>query len=77
MRLLSPTHHDRLPPRFDEFTIALAHRVIAMWFLNCKLEARMQFASYIRKNLVQNLHSVTSEDDMRGRSHSVGTSMKR
>jgi hypothetical protein len=64
--------------RFDEFTIALAHRVIAMWFLNCKLEARMQFASYIRKNLVQNLqHSISSEDEMRTRSHSVGTSMKR
>lgn len=49
-----------------------------MWFLNCKLEARMQFASYIRKNLVRNLHSIASgEEDMRARSHSVGTSMKR
>lgn len=47
-----------------------------MWFLNCKLEARMQFASYIRKNLVQNLHS-SGEEDMRARSQSVGTSMKR
>ena len=37
----------------------------------------MQFASYIRKNLVQNLHSISGEEDMRGRSHSVGTSMKR
>ncbi|XP_023241139.1 tuberin-like [Centruroides sculpturatus] len=36
-------------PKFDQYTVALAHRVIAMWFLKCRIPFRRDFASFITK----------------------------
>lgn len=58
--------------RFDEFTVALAHRVIALWFLNCKVQLRRELSKFIRKSLSQNLHAISVEDGVRERTQSVG-----
>ena len=63
--------------RFDEFTVALAHRVIALWFLNCKVHLRAGLSRFIRKNLLQNIHSIAVEDDIRDRAQSCGQQPRR
>jgi len=64
--------------RFDEFTVALAHRVIALWFLNCKVPQRIQLSKYIRTCLMRNIHTINVEDGMaRDRAQSVGQNPKR
>jgi hypothetical protein len=60
---------------FPEFTVSLAHRVIALWFLNCKMlpAARKAFVEYVRNNLVKHIENLAREDrEMRNRSQSVG-----
>ncbi|XP_022651499.1 tuberin-like isoform X3 [Varroa destructor] len=37
--------------KFSRYTVALAHHVIALWFLKCKTEFRPAFASFIMKRL--------------------------
>ncbi|KAI1307708.1 Tuberin [Halotydeus destructor] len=58
---------------FDEYTIALAHRVIAMWFLKCRLFWRKQFAKFIRKGLEQN---ITPSEEFRTRVRSGGAEVQ-
>ena len=65
---------------FDEFTAALAHRVIALWFLHCKVQLRMSLAKYIRFSLSRPIADITNEEasrDFRDRSQSMGHQARR
>lgn len=37
--------------RYDHYTVSLAHHVIAVWFLKCRLSLRRDFVKYITKGL--------------------------
>ena len=41
--------------RFDAYTVALAHHVIVMWFLKCRLADRQNFVYFIIRSLNHNL----------------------
>ncbi|XP_076345380.1 TSC complex subunit tuberin isoform X3 [Tachypleus tridentatus] len=43
------------PFKFSLYTVSLAHRVIAMWFLKCRLPFRRDFVPYIFKGLRANV----------------------
>ena len=43
------------PLRFDEYTVALAHHVIVMWFLKCRLAFRQNFVQFIISGLNNNV----------------------
>lgn len=49
-------------PKFDQYTVALAHRVIAMWFLKCRIPFRRDFASFITKGLRANMFPPIEEN---------------
>ncbi|XP_067138379.1 tuberin [Centruroides vittatus] len=49
-------------PKFDQYTVALAHRVIAMWFLKCRIPFRRDFASFITKGLRANMFPPVEEN---------------
>lgn len=36
-------------PRFNQYIVCLAHHVIAMWFIRCRLPFRKDFVPYITK----------------------------
>lgn len=37
------------PIRFNQYIVSLAHHVIAMWFIRCRLPFRKDFVQYITK----------------------------
>lgn len=37
------------PSRFNQYIVSLAHHVIAMWFIRCRLPFRKDFVQYITK----------------------------
>ena len=37
------------PTKYNHYTVSLAHHVIAVWFLKCRLPLRRNFARYITK----------------------------
>ena len=37
------------PVRFNQYIVSLAHHVIAMWFIRCRLPFRKDFVQYITK----------------------------
>ncbi|XP_054929357.2 tuberin isoform X1 [Dermacentor andersoni] len=39
------------PARFSEVVVALAHHLVALWFLKCRVEFRKDLAPFIMKNL--------------------------
>lgn len=41
--------------RFNQYIVSLAHHVIAMWFIRCRLPFRKDFVQYITKVCVTNL----------------------
>lgn len=43
------------PFKFNQYTVALAHHVIAMWFLKCRIPFRKEFAKFITKGLRNNI----------------------
>ncbi|XP_029838078.2 tuberin isoform X1 [Ixodes scapularis] len=43
------------PVKFNRFVVALAHHVIAMWFLKCRITFRKDLVPYVIKNLKNNL----------------------
>ncbi|CAG2101678.1 unnamed protein product [Medioppia subpectinata] len=45
------------PFKFNDYTVALAHRVIAMWFLKCRLPCRKSIVPFIIKGLQTNVMS--------------------
>ncbi|XP_016369598.1 tuberin [Sinocyclocheilus rhinocerous] len=38
------------PSKFNQYIVSLAHHVIAMWFIRCRLPFRKDFVQYITKN---------------------------
>uniref|UniRef100_A0A3P9BIK2 Tuberin n=1 Tax=Maylandia zebra TaxID=106582 RepID=A0A3P9BIK2_9CICH len=42
------------PIRFNQYIVSLAHHVIAMWFIRCRLPFRKDFVQYITKGLRSN-----------------------
>ncbi|XP_053550489.1 tuberin isoform X2 [Bombina bombina] len=43
------------PSRFNQYIVFLAHHVIAMWFIRCRLSLRRDFVPYITKGLRSNV----------------------
>ncbi|XP_072397243.1 tuberin [Diabrotica undecimpunctata] len=43
------------PFKYDQYTVALAHHVIAVWFLKCRLSFRKDFVKFIIKGLQTNI----------------------
>ena len=46
------------PLKFDAYTVSLAHHVIIMWFLKCRLHFRAEFVSFIVKGLNSNMSTI-------------------
>uniref|UniRef100_A0A672J971 TSC complex subunit 2 n=1 Tax=Salarias fasciatus TaxID=181472 RepID=A0A672J971_SALFA len=42
------------PSKFNQYIVSLAHHVIAMWFIRCRLPFRKDFVQYITKGLRSN-----------------------
>ncbi|RXM33739.1 Tuberin [Acipenser ruthenus] len=42
------------PSKFNQYIVSLAHHVIAMWFIRCRLTFRKDFVQYITKGLRSN-----------------------
>ncbi|PIO24168.1 hypothetical protein AB205_0168270, partial [Aquarana catesbeiana] len=45
----------KLNARFNQYIVFLAHHVIAMWFIRCRLSLRRDFVPYITKGLRSNV----------------------
>ncbi|XP_064594447.1 tuberin-like isoform X2 [Liolophura sinensis] len=43
------------PFKFSHYTVSLAHHVIAMWFIRCRLPFRKEFVKFIHKGLRANV----------------------
>eukprot|EP00058_Branchiostoma_floridae_P010187 XP_002595675.1 hypothetical protein BRAFLDRAFT_64809 [Branchiostoma floridae] len=43
------------PFKFSQYIVAMAHHVIAMWFIRCRLPFRRSFVQYITKGLKSNV----------------------
>ena len=43
------------PFKFDAYTVSLAHHVLIMWFLKCRLHFRQNFVSFIVTGLNSNV----------------------
>ena len=48
------------PYKFDTYTVSLAHHVIIMWFLKCRLSYRQNFVQFIITGLNSNVIQVAS-----------------
>ncbi len=46
------------PYKFDTYTVSLAHHVIIMWFLKCRLSYRQNFVQFIITGLNSNVIQV-------------------
>ena len=46
------------PYKFDTYTVSLAHHVIIMWFLKCRLAYRQNFVQFIITGLNSNVIQV-------------------
>lgn len=53
------------PQRFPHFAVYLAHHVIAMWFVKCRVAYRRQFVSYIIQGLKSNALQQFEEKSVR------------
>uniref|UniRef100_A0A1A8ITX1 Tuberin n=1 Tax=Nothobranchius kuhntae TaxID=321403 RepID=A0A1A8ITX1_NOTKU len=53
-RFFSGLHIYFVPFRFNQYIVSLAHHVIAMWFIRCRLPFRKDFVQYITKGLRSN-----------------------
>uniref|UniRef100_A0A8B9HRP2 Tuberin n=1 Tax=Astyanax mexicanus TaxID=7994 RepID=A0A8B9HRP2_ASTMX len=62
------------PSKFNQYIVSLAHHVIAMWFIRCRLPFRKDFVQYITKvanSPVKELKDLSAMDAFRSRSISV------
>ncbi|KAM6079564.1 tuberin isoform 1-T1 [Theristicus caerulescens] len=61
--------------RFNQYIVCLAHHVIAMWFIRCRLPFRKDFVPYITKGLRSNVllsfDDTPEKDSFRARSTSL------
>ena len=53
------------PLKFDAYTVSLAHHVIIMWFLKCRLAFRQNFVSFIVNGLNSNIKKSFEEGGLR------------
>uniref|UniRef100_A0A8C0J800 Tuberin n=1 Tax=Chelonoidis abingdonii TaxID=106734 RepID=A0A8C0J800_CHEAB len=69
------------PSKFNQYIVCLAHHVIAMWFIRCRLPFRKDFVPYITKGLRSNVllsfDDTPEKDSFRGRSTSLNERPKR
>ncbi|CAG7833459.1 unnamed protein product [Allacma fusca] len=66
------------PFKFNQYTVSLAHHVIAMWFLKCRLSFRRGFVSFIIKGLEANVWAPFEEaSQKRGDLHNEDSSNRK
>nr|XP_008541537.1 PREDICTED: tuberin isoform X5 [Equus przewalskii] len=69
------------PSKFNQYIVCLAHHVIAMWFIRCRLPFRKDFVPYITKGLRSNVllsfDDPPEKDSFRARSTSLNERPKR
>ncbi|XP_066238982.1 tuberin isoform X5 [Saccopteryx leptura] len=69
------------PSRFNQYIVCLAHHVIAMWFIRCRLPFRKDFVPFITKGLRSNVllsfDDTPEKDSFRARSTSLNERPKR
>ncbi|KAM9208697.1 tuberin isoform 2-T2 [Dugong dugon] len=69
------------PSKFNQYIVCLAHHVIAMWFIRCRLPFRKDFVPYITKGLRSNVllsfNDTPEKDSFRARSTSLNERPKR
>ncbi|RZF45475.1 hypothetical protein LSTR_LSTR009346 [Laodelphax striatellus] len=53
------------PFKYNHYTVSLAHHVIAVWFLKCRLPFRRDFVKFIIKGLRANVLAPFEEEDRR------------
>lgn len=53
------------PFRFDAYTVSLAHHIIIMWFLKCRLSYRQNFVQFIMTGLNSNVIQSFEEGNFR------------
>ena len=53
------------PFKFNHYTVSLAHHVIIMWFLKCRLNNRRDFVRFIVKGLGSNILQPFEEGNFR------------
>ena len=58
------------PFKFNHYTVSLAHHVIIMWFLKCRLVNRKDFVKFIIKGLGSNVLQPFEEGNFRKREES-------
>ncbi|KAM3917112.1 tuberin isoform 2-T2 [Leptodactylus fuscus] len=63
------------PSKFNQYIVFLAHHVIAMWFIKCRLPFRRDFVPYItkglRSNVLQSFDDTPEKGSFRARSTSL------
>uniref|UniRef100_A0A670XVE5 Tuberin n=1 Tax=Pseudonaja textilis TaxID=8673 RepID=A0A670XVE5_PSETE len=63
------------PSKFNQYIVCLAHHVIAMWFIKCRLPFRKDFVPFITKGLRSNIllsfDDTPEKDSFRARSTSL------
>ncbi|KAL1779937.1 tuberin isoform X1 [Sigmodon hispidus] len=63
------------PSKFNQYIVCLAHHVIAMWFIRCRLPFRKDFVPYITKglrcNALLSFDDTPEKDSFRARSTSL------
>lgn len=60
------------PFKFNHYTVSLAHHVIIMWFLKCRLNNRREFVKFIIKGLGSNVLQPFEEGNFR-KEHSLSS----
>ena len=55
------------PFKFNHYIVSLAHHVIIMWFLKCRLTSRREFVKFIAKGLNSNVLKPFEEGNFRKR----------
>ncbi|XP_073414499.1 tuberin isoform X4 [Dendrobates tinctorius] len=69
------------PSKFNQYIVFLAHHVIAMWFIRCRLPFRRDFVPYItkglRSNVLQSFDDTPEKGSFRARSTSLNERPKR
>ncbi|TRY76727.1 hypothetical protein TCAL_07432 [Tigriopus californicus] len=61
------------PFRFDAYTVSLAHHIIIMWFLKCRLSYRQNFVQFIMTGLNSNVIQSFEEGNYRKIAANVAT----
>ncbi|KAG8557408.1 hypothetical protein GDO81_016628 [Engystomops pustulosus] len=63
------------PSKFNQYIVFLAHHVISMWFIRCRLSFRRDFVPYItkglRSNVLQSFDDTPEKGSFRARSTSL------